>query len=141
MPIVVPPTDEALALGGNVGNVIRQSDKKVVCIGSTDLTHYGPGYGFTPMGTGAEAVRWASKVNDKKFIDLALAAKPEGMLADAAENCNACGAGAAAAAVAAAKALGKTEGVLLAQTNSSEVMAQKMGTTSSDSVGYAAIVF
>ncbi len=141
LPIVVPPTDEALALGGNVGSVIRQSDKKVVCIGSTDLTHYGPGYGFTPMGMGAEAVQWASKVNDKKFIDLALALEPEGMLADAAENCNACGAGAAAAAVAAAKALGKTEGVLLAQTNSSEVMAQKMGTTSSDSVGYAAIVF
>jgi AmmeMemoRadiSam system protein B len=63
------------------------------------------------------------------------------MLANAAENYNACGAGAAAAAVAVAKKLGKTEGLLLAHTNSNEVMLRRMGTTSADSVGYAAMVF
>jgi len=45
------------------------------------------------------------------------------------------------AAVAAAKRLGKRKGVLLAHTNSNEVMLRKMGETSYDSVGYAAIVF
>lgn len=59
----------------------------------------------------------------------------------AAENCNACGSGAAAAAVAAAKQLGKTSGILLAHTNSSKVMAEKMGSTSTESVGYAALIF
>jgi len=141
LPIVVPPTDEAIELGVNIGEVISGSDRKIVCIGSTDLTHYGPRYGFTPMGVGAEAVEWAAKVNDKRFIELALVLKPEGMLTDAAENSNACGAGAGAATVAAAARLGKTKGVLLAQTNSNEVMKKKMGTTSSESVGYAAIVF
>jgi AmmeMemoRadiSam system protein B len=63
------------------------------------------------------------------------------MLASAAENGNACGAGAAAAAVAAARILGKTKGMLLAHTNSNAVMLRKMGATSQDSVGYAAIVF
>jgi AmmeMemoRadiSam system protein B len=142
LPILVPPGQQAVALGTSVGEIIsRDEQKKIVCIGSTDLTHYGPRYGFTPMGIGADALKWADNVNDKQFIDLALKLEPEGMLASAAENCNACGAGAAATAVAAAKKLGKTEGLLLAHTSSNEVMQRKMGTASADSVGYAAIIF
>jgi len=142
LPILVPPTEQVVALGTIIGDVISRSEhKKIVCIGSTDLTHYGPRYGFTPMGTGKEALRWAGDVNDKAFIDLALKLEPQGILTSAAENCNACGAGAAAAVVAVAKKLGRTEGVMLAHTNSNEVMLRKMGTTSADSVGYAAIIF
>ncbi|MFZ2148477.1 MAG: AmmeMemoRadiSam system protein B [Sedimentisphaerales bacterium] len=142
LPILVPPREQAVALGKSVGKVINKDEhKKIVCIGSTDLTHYGPRYGFTPMGVSADALKWADSVNDQKFIDLALELEPERLLASAAENCNACGPGAAAAAIAAAKRLGKTEGLLLAHTNSNEVMLREMGTTSADSVGYAAIVF
>jgi len=141
LPIVVPPSDKAISLGQAIGDIIKQAGKTVICIGSTDLTHYGPRYGFVPMGTGPEALRWANEVNDRKFIDLALKMEPQAMLKSAAENYNACGAGAAAATVAAAKSLGKTKGLLLAHTNSNEVMLYKMGTTSADSVGYAAIVF
>jgi AmmeMemoRadiSam system protein B len=141
LPILVPPTDQAVALGASVGGIISRDRKKIVCIGSTDLTHYGPRYGFTPMGAGDSAVKWATDVNDKQFIDLALKLDPEAMLTNAAENCNACGAGAAAAAAAAAKKLGKTKGVLLAHTNSNEVMQREMGMSSAESVGYAAIVF
>jgi len=142
LPVIVPPSEKAILLGEALGDIIKsKADKKIVCIGSTDLTHYGPRYGFTPMGTGPEALRWASEVNDRKFIDLALKMEPQALLTSAAENCNACGPGAAAAAVAAAKKLGKTTGLLLAQTSSNEVMLRKMGTTSTDSVGYAAIVF
>jgi len=142
LPILVPPGQQAVALGTSVGEIVtRDQRKKIVCIGSTDLTHYGPRYGFTPMGVGADALKWADNVNDKQFIDLALKLEPEEMLASAAENCNACGAGAPATAVAAAKKLGKTEGLLLAHTSSNEVMRRKMGTASADSVGYAAIVF
>ncbi len=142
LPILVPSAGHAVELGASVGDVISRSEnKKIVCIGSTDLTHYGPRYGFTPMGTGAEALQWAGDVNDKEFIDLALKLEPQRMLASAAEHYNACGAGAAAAAVAVAKKLGRTEALLLAHTNSNEVMIRKMGTTSTDSVGYAAIIF
>jgi AmmeMemoRadiSam system protein B len=142
LPIIVPPTKQAITLGTETGRIIDGfTDKKIVCIGSTDLTHYGPRYGFAPMGGGTDGIRWAHRVNDKKFIDLALALEPEGLLNSAAENCNACGAGAAAAAVAAAKKLGKTKGILLAHTNSNEVMLSKMGRTSTESVGYAAMVF
>ena len=141
LPIVVPPTEQAVALGTSIGDIISAAKKKIVCIGSTDLTHYGPRYGFTPMGTDQNALQWASQVNDRKFIDLALKLDAESLLTSAAENCNACGSGAAAAAVAAAKKLGKTEGLLLAHTNSNEVMLRDMGTSSADSVGYAAIIF
>ena len=93
------------------------------------------------MGVGRHALRWADTVNDRQFIELALKLEAQALLASAAENCNACGAGAAAAAIAAAKELGCTKGFLLAHTNSNEAMLSKKGTTSQDSVGYAAIVF
>jgi AmmeMemoRadiSam system protein B len=141
MPVIVPPANEAILLGDSVGRIIDQIDKKVICIGSTDLTHYGPRYGFTPMGTGENALEWASKDNDKKFIDAALKMDPNALMADSAKHQHSCGPGAAAATIAAAKKLGKTEGRLLAYTNSNEVMKEKMHSTSSDSVGYAAIIF
>jgi AmmeMemoRadiSam system protein B len=142
LPVIVPPSEHAVTLGTRVGEIIsRDENKKIVCIGSTDLTHYGPRYGFTPKGTGKKALEWAGSVNDREFIDFALKMEPEHLLNSAVENLNACGPGAAAATIAAAKKLGAKRGVLLAHTNSNEIMLEKMGTTSSDSVGYAAIVF
>jgi AmmeMemoRadiSam system protein B len=141
VPIIVPPNKSALPLGEALAQSVQAAGTTVVCLGSTDLTHYGPRYGFTPMGVGAEALPWAHEVNDRQFIDLALALEPARLLANAQENGNACGPGAAAAVVAAAQRLGAKKGVLLAHTNSNEVMLREMGTASRDSVGYAAIVF
>lgn len=141
LPIIVPPDPGAVAFGQRAAEVIREQGDTVVYIGSTDLTHYGPRYAFTPMGSGAEAVRWAHEVNDREFIDAALRLDAQRLLSSALEKQNACGPGAAAAALAAARKRGATEGLLLAQTDSNEVMRAKMGTASRDSVGYAAIVF
>ncbi len=142
LPILVPPTKEAIPLGDIVGSLIASDDeRKMVCIGSTDLTHYGPRYGFTPAGIGRKGLQWAMEVNDKEFIDAAMSMQPQKILQSAAENLNACGPGAAAATITAAKQLGKTKGILLAHTNSNEVMREKMGTEPAESVGYAAIIF
>jgi AmmeMemoRadiSam system protein B len=142
LPITVPPTPLAVQLGSDVADAISSADgKKVVCIGSTDLTHYGPRYGFAPLGTGIDAIRWAKEVNDRQFIDLAVQVVPEKIPLNASEKHNACGAGAAAATVAVAKRLGKKQGKLLAHTHSSEVMQRKFNQSSEESVGYAAIVF
>jgi AmmeMemoRadiSam system protein B len=142
VPVLVPPTEQAIALGTRVGEIIGQQEgKKIVCIGSTDLTHYGPRYDFAPMGTGKNALEWAKEVNDKKFIDLTLKLKPADLLASAVKDGNACGPGAAAATVAAAKKLGCKRGLLLGHNTSNEIMLQKMGTTGADAVGYAGIVF
>lgn len=142
LPVIVPPNENAIELGKKTGEIIAQKkDIKIVCIGSTDLTHYGPRYGFTPMGVGHEALQWAHNVNDKKFIDLAVNMEPQELLASAAENGNACGPGAAAATIAAAKVLGAAKGTLLEHTNSNKVILENRGQAGSDSVGYAAIIF
>ncbi len=142
VPIMTPPAEYVIKLGADVAECIKAAtDKKIVCIGSTDLTHYGPRYGFDPQGKGEAGIKWAKDVNDKAFIDLALAMQAEKILTDSLENQNACGPGAAAATIAAAKGLGKSKGILLAHTHSSEVMEKKFGQSSSESVGYAAIVY
>jgi AmmeMemoRadiSam system protein B len=141
VPIIVPPNESALPLGQALAEQVQAGRATVVALGSTDLTHYGPRYGFTPMGLGVEALRWASEVNDRQFLDLAVSLEPERLLANALENGNACGPGAAAAVVATARGLGAQKGVLLAHTNSNEIMLREMGTASRDSVGYAAVVF
>jgi predicted class III extradiol MEMO1 family dioxygenase len=158
VPIIVPASESALALGNALADVSRahsaleagksshppsaiRSPESPVFIGSTDLTHYGPRYGFTPMGVGAEALHWACEVNDRQFLDLALSLEPQHLLANALENGNSCGPGAAAAVIMAAQQLGAKKGLLLAHTNSNEIMLRELGTSSRDSVGYAAIVF
>jgi AmmeMemoRadiSam system protein B len=142
LPVITPPATDAIKLGEAIADIIGSiKDKSIVCIGSTDLTHYGPGYGFTPAGTGPKAFDWADNVNDKQFIDLAVTLEAEKLLSNAAENSNACGPGAAAATIAAAKKLGRKKGLLLSHTNSLKIMLSKMGRDSSESVGYAAIVF
>lgn len=141
LPIIVPANESAIVLGNALADLPADTTAGVVCIGSTDLTHYGPRYGFTPMGIGSEALGWASSVNDRQFIDLALALEPQRLLATAIENGNACGPGAAAATIATAKRLGAARGVLLAHTTSNEIMLRQTGAANRDSVGYAAIVF
>jgi hypothetical protein len=142
VPIIVPSAEFDLRLGTEIGDIILDaSGKKIVCIASTDLTHYGPRYGFSPQGTGPEAIKWAKEVNDGEFIDLALGMEPHRLLETAVEKDNACGPGAVATAIAVAKRLGKTEGILLAHTHSNEVMERRFGQSSEESVGYAAIIY
>jgi len=142
LPIITPPSKESIKLGEAIGVLLSaEKTKTIVCIGSTDLTHYGPGYGFTPVGTGLKAIDWADNVNDKQFIDLAIALEAEKLLVSAEENGSACGPGAAAAAIATVKKLGIQSGLLLSHTNSLKIMLSKLGRSSSESVGYAAIVY
>lgn len=141
VPVMVPSGNGAVGLGQEVASVIERSDKKIVCIASTDLTHYGPRYGFCPAGSGPEGLKWAKETNDAEFIDLAVRMEADELLNKALENSNACGPGAAAAAVSAAKKLGREKGVLLAYTDSNEVMIKRFHQSSAESVGYAAIVF
>jgi AmmeMemoRadiSam system protein B len=141
LPVMVMPGELSAQLGTDAARVIKESGKKIVCIGSTDLTHYGPQYRFAPKGVGQKAIAWAKDVNDQALISLAMGMEAERIVGVADEKMNACGSGAVAATVAAARAMGRTQGVLLAHRHSNEVMEAKFGETSEESVGYAAIVF
>ncbi|MHC4237202.1 MAG: AmmeMemoRadiSam system protein B [Planctomycetota bacterium] len=142
VPVLVPVADFDSDFGSRVGQLIHeQTDKKIVCIASTDLTHYGPRYGFCPEGVGEAALKWACEVNDMEFIDLALRMEADELLKVALNKSSACGPAAVAAVVAAAKAIGRHCGTLLGHTTSNDVMKAKFNETSEESVGYAAIVF
>ena len=141
VPVLTPPTPQAPLVGQAVARAVAAAPNKVICIGSTDLTHYGPSYMFTPHGTGQEGIDWAKRENDRFFIDLVLSMQAEKIVESAEMYRNACGAGAVAATVAAAKDMGAASGRLLAHTTSAEVIAERFGRGSDDSVGYAAIIF
>ena len=141
VPLMVPPFARAHEIGQVVADVIKDTDKHVVCVASTDLTHYGPSYGFTPMGTGTEGVDWAKCENDSFFINLTLSMQSDKLVDSARMYGSACGSGAVAAAAAAAKNLDAKKGYLLDHTTSAEIVQKKYHQQSSDSVGYAAIVF
>lgn len=94
----------AIAFGRVIGERARAAGRDAVFVGSTDLTHYGPNYGWAPHGTGPEAVRWVREENDRAFLDAILADDLEGAVDHAVESQSACCPGAAVAAVEATRA-------------------------------------
>ena len=127
--------------GQAVGRTCQTYGVKAVFIGSTDLTHYGPSYGFTPEGVGPAGLSWAKQVNDRRMIDLILALGEGDVVKEAAANHSACGAGAIAATMAAVRAFGATRATLIEHTTSYEVLSELYNEPMRDAVGYAAIVF
>ena len=140
VPIMVPVNDKAAALGRSVGRTCRDYGVRAAFICSTDLTHYGPSFNFTPRGVGAEALRWSKEVNDRRMIDLMLEMRAEGAVEEAVKYRNACGGGAIAATLAACEAYGAKRTHLLEHTTSAEVGRELSLASPRDAVGYAGIV-
>jgi AmmeMemoRadiSam system protein B len=135
IPIGVPPISKTLEIAKNLAEMAQQSGLTMKVVGSTDLTHYGPSYGFAPIGTGKNAVDWVRDHNDRQAIDRMLGMDPEGLIAEGMANQNACCSGAAAAAITAADALGATHAKLVGYTSSYD-------SHPGDSfVGYAGVLF
>ena len=108
VPVGVPPNDNSVEIGQAVAEIAHDLGMTARVIGSTDLTHYGFNYGFLPEGTGASAVDWVRKENDRKVIETMLEMNASGIIEEALTNQNACCSGAVAAAIAAGKAMGAT---------------------------------
>jgi len=135
VPIGAPPTKNSLEIGKTVVALSRRLGLQAKVIGSTDLTHYGPNYGFMSHGRGSSAVDWVRNDNDRRVIDAMLTMDPEEVIKEAAANQNACCGGAAATAIAAAKALGAKQAETIAYATSHDK-------SPGDSfVGYVGIVF
>jgi MEMO1 family protein len=131
----VAPSGEALALGEALAACAARLDRKLAVIGSTDLTHYGPNYGFTPRGTGPEALIWVREQNDRRLLDSLLALQHERALELARREHSACSAGAAVAAARFAELRGCRCGRLLEYATSHDRY------PGSSFVGYAAVSF
>ena len=138
-PIATPPGLEAFELGLAAAEEALRAGRRIVALGSTDLTHYGRNYyGFAPAGEGEAALRWARE-NDGRLLERICGGQAEEILPEALRSSSACGPGAATALVAFARGMGRTKGFLLEHTDSYEVA--KEGKRATDFVGYAAVVF
>ncbi len=102
-PLRVPPGNPAIDLGRVLADL---AGERIVVVASTDLTHYGPNYAFTPHGLGATAVLWAREVNDAGLIERLKNNDAPGLMSYALEHSAACSPGAVAAAIEFAKRTG-----------------------------------
>jgi AmmeMemoRadiSam system protein B len=135
LPIGVPPNMASLKIGERVAELAESLKRKIMVVGSTDLTHYGLNYGFTPKGVGETAVEWVKRENDKRVIDLIVNMDPEGVIREALRNRNACCSGAVATAMTTAQRLGARKSEKLVYSTSFEVRPDH------SFVGYVGVVF
>jgi len=135
LPLGVPPAPGSISIGKAVAETAASMNRMILIIGSTDLTHYGPNYGFMPKGGGVKGLDWVKNENDKKLRDLVMNMDPEGVIQESLVNHNACCAGAVAAAIAASKKLGAGRGMELFYTTSYDIRPD------SSFVGYTGILF
>jgi AmmeMemoRadiSam system protein B len=131
----VAPAQASLEIGHAVADWAKNNGKRLKIIGSTDLTHYGRNYGFSPQGSGEKALAWVREHNDRRLIDALLSMEPYGVISEGCANQNACCAGAAGTTLAGAVRMGATRGQLVDYATSYDV-------SPGDSfVGYAGVVF
>lgn len=141
VPCMIPPRPDAVAWGEALGDLLRDWPQPAVVVASSDLTHYGPSYGFVPAGSGEAGQRWAFEVNDRNLLDLVEAMQAERVVETSMVQRSACGGGAVAAVIAAATRLGAARGYTIEHTNSSRELARLGHVDRHNAVGYAAVVF
>lgn len=129
------PSAAAEELGRAIRQAAGELRREVAVLGSTDLTHYGPNYGFSPTGRGERAVKWVKEVNDRGFIESLLRMDGPEALRRASEDQSACSAGGAVAALSFARASGVKAGKLVEYLTSYDIHPDP------SFVGYAGIVY
>lgn len=133
--IRAPHSQQAMQLGQAVVQTAQELELSLLAFGSSDLTHYGPNYGWAPKGYGAAAVKWVKEVNDKTYVDRALNMDAQGVLQAAAQDQSSCSAGATAAAISAAREMGAAKATLVDYYTSYDIRPDN------SFVGYAGILF
>jgi len=125
----------------NVGTAIAEAaeelERDIVVLGSTDFTHYGTFYGYTPVGIRPfeKVLKWIYET-DRSLIDLIISLDAEGLIRKVRENnYTMCGYLPVATMIVAAKKMGASKGELLKYATSYDVQ----GSTDLV-VGYASIV-
>ncbi|NWH05119.1 AmmeMemoRadiSam system protein B [Desulfobacter latus] len=132
----VPPSDAAQALGVAAVVAAEELNRSLAVVGSTDMTHYGPRFGFEPAGSGRAAFDWVAKENDAAAINALTAMDEKQIIHQGLSRHNMCCSGAACAAVAAAKKMGAVKGVCLDYASSFDPL-----DPNADFVGYCGMIF
>jgi len=134
--IRLPADMSSFDSGKTLAAAAKELGRKIVVLASTDLTHYGPNYGYAPKGCGPQALKWVKEVNDRKFIEAVESGDPQAVLERAESDLSSCSAGAVLGAMGYASAINAGPARLLEYGTSADAM----GPGVPDSfVGYAAI--
>jgi AmmeMemoRadiSam system protein B len=139
LPVEVPAVADAAEVGIATAKALEQAGLSPVFLASSDLTHYGPGYRFTPAGIGLAGFDWA-KSNDRRMLELVSEMAVDRIVPEAHNRLNACGSGAIAAMLAACRERGATGGQILRHANSFETLAEVAPHGPENAVGYASVV-
>jgi MEMO1 family protein len=131
----VAPSLFAPIIGTMAVDTAHALKRRIRVIGSTDMTHYGPDFGFTPAGMGETAVEWVKNLNDTGAINAMKSMDDKDIISQGLEKHSMCCPGAAAATAAAAKKMGATQAQVLDYATSFDK-------TRSDSfVGYTGLLY
>jgi AmmeMemoRadiSam system protein B len=130
----LPAEGSSFEAGKSLARAAASLGRRLAVLGSTDLTHYGDNYGFSPRGRGAGALRWVREENDRAFIEAVEAGVPEKILERAERDRSSCSAGAVLGTLGFAQAAGRASARLLAYGTSADAP----GETPGSFVGYAA---
>jgi AmmeMemoRadiSam system protein B len=102
-------------MGKEIARIAEKLGRRLVVLGSTDLTHYGENYGYKPRGGGEKALAWVRDVNDAGFIAAVKAGNPGAILDRAKEDRSACSAGAVLGTLGFVQSLTRESGVPAAE--------------------------
>ncbi|MGA2500587.1 MAG: AmmeMemoRadiSam system protein B [Tepidisphaeraceae bacterium] len=139
LPIEVPAVSMAALIGRKTAQTLQAAGIQAVYLASSDFTHYGTNYGFTPAGVGSAAMQW-TKDNDRRVLAMIERLAVDEIVPEVARHQNACGAGAIAAMLAACREHGATQARTITHATSYETLAKVMPQEPTNAVGYASIV-
>lgn len=139
LPVEVPAFQMAAEIGRRTAEQLVARKRRPNFLASSDLTHYGPSYGFTPWGVGPMGLHRA-KENDDRLLRLVTTLSDEAIVPEVLTRANACGGGAIAAMIAACKVFGATRAKVLRHANSFETLAAVAPQPPTNAVGYAGVV-
>jgi MEMO1 family protein len=139
LPVEVPLAMNAIEIGRETARRIMQANRKPLFLASSDLTHYGPDYGFAPAGIGPHGLDWA-KQNDRKLLERVEKFEIDAIVPEVATRANACGGGAIAAMLAACREYGAGSATVLRHASSYETLREVAPQPPVNAVGYAAVV-
>jgi len=131
----LPVNRDSFEIGKTIRRLGETLGRRAVFLGSTDLTHYGPNYDFTPRGTGQAALDWVRTVNDRAFIDAVCSGAPDEVIRRALKDYSACSAGAVLGALGFSSQDTDKKGTLLAYGTSADVRMDE------SFVGYGALAW
>ena len=142
----LPAEMSSFEAGRAVAEAAGNLGRKVAVLASADLTHYGPNYGFTPLGGGIKALRWMREVNDRRFIEAVESGDPAAVLERAEKEHSTCSAGAVLGAMGFANALKLGNARFLEYGTSADNASAASTSADEDAlpdsfVGYAAFIF